>query len=459
MIATALNSHSVPLNEQQNVDNRRRRFGSGRFVESNFTYNQANQYSDYFQAKKHNDFDQLNANPPNRGGRDGYWFHRDNDHTKSDAHEEEPEWVSCGPTSKHDVIELHGFDGASHENVSMNDGKKKDSDGKSIHSSPSHTNASPPARSTPAKWKKDADEPAKEDEYFNFEDFLKLELPHAGHISKENDLVAGSGNGNGESRFQRWFRRDSPPQKSSRVQNSCTSEHFFEMMQKKKLPAISNLVSTSTKFRSVEELEAGIAQRKPQPNTPVNEFETFRKLLNQMSNQNNDHNRGNPINIYELINRNSQELLQYQIAQQLVLKRPDAQMLLQRLTNGEINQLHLLAMLCNVNTTQYDRDTLIAVINVCNESQRIMQQNQLRAHQLRQGHGRTPTSQELRYHTQAIMQGAMMKKQFEDQFRKVQTGKMNTFGQNNRMNQRVSFISNQLFRYSFHVNLFSVKVV
>lgn len=463
MIAAALSSN-VPLAEppvQPSVDNRRRRYGSGRFVESNFSYNQ--QYSDYFQpngTKKTNDYRHSYNESSNKGYRDHLLLTRENDRTRSEGGEEEPEWLSCGPTSKHDVIELHGFDGASQESLSLSETKKKDCDGKSVQShttSPSNTNASPPARSTPAKFRKPSEDPVRGDEYFNFEDFLKLDFPNGHHHAKETELGGGSGNGNGngESRFQRWFRRESPPQKNTRMQNPCTSEHFFEMMQKnqnRKMPPASNLMATSSKFRSVEELEAKIVapagglpkKQQQQQQKQMNDLETFRKLLGQMSSQ-NDHNRGNPINIFDLINRNSQEILQYQIAQQMVLKRPEAQILLQRLGNNEINQLHLLHLLLNPNTSQYDRDTLTAVVNVCNENQRIMQQNQLRAYQMRQGLSGSPTNQELRFHTQAIMQGALMKKQFEDQCRKAQAHKTNSFGPSgngynsyNRMPHKVS---------------------
>lgn len=433
------------------MSNNRRRIGSGRIIDS-VPHNAFNQFVHrsgsrfYNQPTSHeNNRNYGNENRFNYGS-DNKWrsthsfdMHesskKHHDDGRSDGGDDEPEWMKCGPISKHDVIELHGFDGPQDDD-SHTDHKKRDSDAKSTQSVNSlQTNVcSPPARSTPTKAKQTNESGAKGNDYFNFEDFLKMDLPSNGNAAKEINF-------GGESRFTRWFHRENSPKGNPLMSNPCTTEQFFELMQKSNgknamPPPPTNLTSSSVKFRSVEELEAdwvppnhqSAQSRPPKKN---NGGVAFRKMLNQMNSSNQtDHGQGTPINIFDLINRNAQELLQYQLAQQIILKRPEAQILLQRLANNEISKLHILQLLSNPNTNVRDRETLVAVINVCNESQRLIQQQQQFGH-LQNIHTsfqpqRQLTPQELQMRTQAILQNAVLKKQFGDQYRKNQ-GPMKPF--------------------------------
>lgn len=334
----------------------------------------------------------------------------------------EPEWVSCGPTSKHDIIELHGFDGP---NADADDnGKLKD-----VNAS---TTNSPPARSTPTKSKKYHEMPAKSDEHFNFEDFFKLDLPSGNHAAK------GPGTG-GESRFTQWFRRDSPPKKNATGfdansgkahhmagQSFASTEQFIDLMHKthgKKIE--SNLKASSAKFRSVEELEAELVAP-----TAANHAQQMHRQRQEQTKAAND-----LIDFRKLLTQMEQQILMQQQQQQNQHKA------------NIVQQLYLLQQMNNTSQTQREREreTLMALLNVCNDNfmPRFLPHQQQQPHPQQQPHfmpngnighnfrqfqanvangmpPHSPTQQELHYHTQAIMQNALLKKQYEEQYRKSQ---------------------------------------
>lgn len=67
---------------------------------------------------------------------------------------------------------------------------------------------------------------------------------------------------------------------------------------------------------------------------------------------------------------------------------------------------------------------------------RQLQMLSMKNQQMAQSPNRAMTQQELQSHTQAIMHNAMMKKQFEDQCRKLAQGTKPAYGMNQQGNQQ-----------------------
>lgn len=362
---------------------------------------------------------------------------------------------------KHDIIELHGFDGPEDDET-----EKSES-----------TSVSPPARSTPSKGGSNK-KPVKTDDHFNFEDFLKLDLPPSVNCSRDFST--------GESRFSQWFGRDKlahPNKFAGNAYETKTTQQLFDYHQK----VNQKKMNGPNKVRSVNELEANWCpgQAKPtQPKSPVpTDVDAIRMMLNQLAastayQKQRTMNTAQSSFLLGLINKGAENLYQYRLTQNAIMKRPDAQLLLHRLINGEITQFHILQQIGNPTLHQRDRETLLAVFAFCNENQQwlLQQQEQQLKHkeqmsqqfrqlqmQLKSGHlhpqpPAAPTPQELQIHTQAIMQNAMYKKQLEDQYRnlqnlkqgnqtKFQSYKANNFNNNNNNNQHYNrFNNNQHYK-------------
>lgn len=324
---------------------------------------------------------------------------------------------------KHDIIELHGFDGPEAEETQK-----------------SESTVSPPARSTPSKigLKKSG----KTDDHFNFDEFFKLDLPAPVNPSRDH--------GASESRFSQWFGRSKLSHQSKLSGNSYdtkSTQQFFDYHQK----ANQKKMNAPNKLRSVDELEAywcpnpAKIKEKKSPSMDTN---AVRLMLSQLAAQNaNLKQRSGSMNpaqtnfLLSLINKSAENLYQYRLSQNVIMRRPDAALLLNRLVSGEITQFHILQQISNPTLHQRDRETLLAVFAFCNENQQwlIQQQEQqkqkeqisqqlrqLQLIQLKNGgnlNQPTPTPQQLQIHTQNIMQNAMYKKQFEDQYRHFQNSK------------------------------------
>lgn len=365
---------------------------------------------------------------------------------------------------KHDIIELHGFDGPEDDDTQKSDG----------------TSVSPPARSTPSK--NGAKKSVKMDDHFNFEEFLKLDLPPSVNCSR--DLGAG------ESRFSQWFGRDKMPHSAKFPGNSYESkstQQFFDYHQK----ANQKKMNAPNKLRSVDELEAdwypGQAQAQPQSQPKPKEqkdqtmdVNTIRMMLTQLATQSVHQKQRSMTSaqsnfLLGLINKSAENLYQYRLSQNALMKRPDAQLLLHRLVNGEITQFHILQQISNPTLHQRDRETLLAVFAFCNENQQwlLQQQEQQMKHkeqisqqfrqlqmiQMKNGNLPSPTPQELQFHTQAIMQNAMYKKQFEDyrngnnNMKTGQPAKFQSYKGNN-------YMPNQQYpRYNYKVTQFDLFLI
>lgn len=212
---------------------------------------------------------------------------------------------------KHDVIELHGFDGPE------DDGTEK---------SESTASVSPPARSTPSKV--GAKKPMKSDEHFNFDEFLKLDLPPSVNCSREPT--------NGESRFSQWFGRDKLSHSNKFAGNaheSKATQQLFDYHQKMN----QKKANAPNKLRSVNELEANWCPNQTkvtQPKTaqPTVDVNSIRMILNQLAASSMTEKQQRSMNAAQtnfllgLINKGTENLYQYRLTQNAIMKRPDAQL-------------------------------------------------------------------------------------------------------------------------------------
>lgn len=497
----------------EKTENRRRRIGSGRIATDSLTENNNNNFlagldSRYMLNELFKDNgkgvaksrDNHQKEWTNSGTFD--WSSTKSVHSYHNHHQknsdstmnsDEPEWANCGPISKHDIIELHGFDGPEKDD----DAKTNDNGTDGASSS----GASPPARSTPSKeMKKPKNDGFKSDDCFNFDDFLKLDLPTMATADARNLPQ------NKESRFTQWFGREGPANQA-KMPSSFEMQQFLDYQQKVNFKKWSAGTAQS-KFRSVGELEADWCLNKSQNEAKQPDLNAFRSMLNQIA-KSSVHQTAQSLQsgqyLLNLINNNknpaSENVYQQQMAQNLAMKRPDAQLLLHRLVNCEISQYHLLQQINNPNVHARDRETLIAVLNFSNENQVIIfvsflycfglisiffisnliisqpwlheQQQQTLKHknfmsaqlrqlqmlsmknqQMAQSPNRAMTQQELQSHTQAIMHNAMLKKQFEDQCRKLAQGTKPAYGMNQQGNQQ--FKPN---RYSPNAHRYHQKVL
>lgn len=289
-----------------------------------------------------------------------------NDNDNMNAKSDEPEWANC-KVSKNDIIELHGFDGP------INDGENTNKPNE-IKSA-----VMAPARSTPSKMKNN-------DEHFNFEEFLKLDLPNTVNGARETD------NNNGGSRFTQWFGRNNSTNTNESnanhfdgkaLANNGSTQQFFNYYQRASLKE-GNAVA-STKFRCVDELEAAlqpnqsqIADAKAKPSQQSQQhidFNAFQTLLNQIALQSTIQQKSrafDPAQLNYLVNlmlsnknnniKTAEDLYKQSLSKNAAMQRPDAQLLLHRLVNGETNQYRILQQISNPVIHQRDRETYIAVL-------------------------------------------------------------------------------------------------
>lgn len=354
---------------------------------------------------------------------------------------------------KHDIIELHGFDGPEPD-----DTQQSESSGPS----------SPARNSTPSK---EASKKITKDDHFNFEDFLKLDMPPSVNNSREV--------GTGESRFSQWFGRKLAPHATAKFPGNNveakSTQQFFDYHKK----ANQKKMNAPNKVRSVNELEADwcpLNQAKPKvdskpPPQVQPDINAIRMILNQLAMQpiiqkhrtmSNDQTNY----LLSLLNKRAENMYQYRLSQNAIMKRPDAQLLLHRLVNGETTQLHILQQLSNLSIHQRDRETLLAVFNFCNENQQwlLQQQEQQQKHkeqmsqqfrQLQMIHMKSgnmqPTMQELQFHTANVMQNALYKKQFDDQYRNLQNLKA---GPQSKANSYMPNQSHNRYNYKVRIGTF-----
>lgn len=295
---------------------------------------------------------------------------------------------------------------------------------------------SPPQRnSTPSK---SSQKKTVKDDHFNFEDFLKLDLPPSVNCSREI--------GTGKSRFSQWFGRDKLSHSNGKFAGNGydgkTAQQFFDYHRK----ATQKKMNVPNKLRSVNELEADWCPPPPpsQPSYQTNAkkqkghvqwaqqvqwaqrahqqaqqqaqqqtqqaqqaqqaqqtaINTVRMMINQLATakvspaqrqmnpaqmaasnakmspaQQRTMNAVQSNFLLSLINKRAENLYQYRMSQNAIMERPDAQLLFHRLVNGQINKFHILQQINNPTIHQRDRETLLTVFAFWNENQqRLIQQ-------------------------------------------------------------------------------------
>lgn len=196
----------------------------------------------------------------------------DNYHMHNSMVENEPEWVSAGPTSRLDTIELRGFDDdlSNHDGSSVSqsswgkaanggknssgkhtsfydelhhyehvvnpkrndiflkphDSSSRENDAESVTTS--NTGSPPPARSTPTKHMTDGNNPMADDtqkhngvNVNNFEKFMKFDSLLGSDTATRANVQSGS-------RSSKWFRND---HNQSADSNHDRRQHSFNMTQ------------------------------------------------------------------------------------------------------------------------------------------------------------------------------------------------------------------------------------
>lgn len=262
---------------------------------------------------------------------------------------------------KHDIIELHGFDGPE------DDGTQKYE----------NASVSPPARSTPSKYGNGMKKSGKTDDHFNFEEFLKLDIPASVNCPRDQAATGasvganGGGGGGGESRFSQWFGNDkvkqhAPKFSGNAYESKSTPQQFFDYHQK----ANQKKMNAPNKFRSVDELEAnwqpGNAKAKakasasasPSPSASNDNHAAvdmaIRTVLAQLAQSQRPTATSAHSNFFmNLMNQNANSY-QHRMSQSALMERPDAQLLLHRLVNGEITQV----------ITQFNKITNVLVTSI-----------------------------------------------------------------------------------------------
>lgn len=139
------------------------------------------------------DYDRSSA-PPRSYNSSGQSRYNDRRRQYNDGKDDEPEWFSGGPTSQHDTIELHGFDGPVEEEKKSSSSKERNKESKVADLQPFEAIEeeekplpAPVAKKNDTNNNKDADNGQKSgelgdvlgnkltDDGFNFEEFLNLD--------------------------------------------------------------------------------------------------------------------------------------------------------------------------------------------------------------------------------------------------------------------------------------------
>lgn len=332
----------------------------------------------------------------------------DQHHLQNTVIEEEPEWVSAGPTSRLDTIELRGFDDdlsvsqASSDKTSNGDGKNSSKNsGKHIsfydelhhyehvhakksgggilkpHDSSgrendvesvttSNTGSPPPARSTPTKhmaefnhMMEDAQRHNSGVNVNNFEEFMKFDSLLGSDSSLAPNVPSGS-------RFSKWFRRNGNSFNPSSVGNGYESRrHSFHFPADNVAPANNSRYPVDRNYpQQYGPRFNSFPNQGPGGDLPPDSNSAFKRLVDMMAQ-----------------NRANNNL----VAQQ-------QQYLLQMLNKNQ--QSEILRRMLIKNTVDNASDA-----------------NQQPATQT----PRVPTQLELQLHTQSIMQNALLRKKLQDQ--------------------------------------------
>lgn len=354
-----------------------------------------------------------------RGGGFGDDHHQHHYRLQDTVIEEEPEWMAAGPTSRLDTIELRGFDedvvspnaslekasdgggdagvrgrrspGAKH--ISFYDelhhyehivgGAKRNTSSGDVESvATSNGSSPPPARSTPTKSVGDCNNNLEGDEkqklsqqhpngvnVNNFEEFMKFDSILG------TDSGAGNSGAQSGSRFSKWFRR------GTNGYNQSSGANFRQAF-----------LSNSDAFGN---------NRFPQQHQ--NQQRQFGPQSTAYG------NRGfQPVESFE-----QQQHGHFGDESSTAFKRLVDMVAQNRASNNMMAQQQYLMQLLNKNQqSEILRRMLMknAVDNVVADANQQQQQQQQSPNP-----PRIPTQQELQFHTQSIMQNALLRKKLQDQ--------------------------------------------
>lgn len=330
--------------------------------------------------------------------------------------EEEPEWMAAGPTSRLDTIELRGFDedvaspNASLEKASDGDGGVRKSSGKHISFydelhhyehivagakqrnggntssgdvesvATSNGSSPPPARSTPTKGVGDCNNNLEGDEKHklsqqhrdgvnvnNFEEFMKFDSILG------TDTGSGSNSAQSGSRFSKWFRR------GTNGYNQSTGSNFRQAFLSNNDAFGNNRFPQQNQHqqqRLFGSQSAAYGNRNYHPSESYDPHQghfgdessnAFKRLVDMVAQ-----------------NRASNNLLaQQQYLMQLLNKNQQSEILRRMLMKNAVDN----------------------VVTDASQQQPHSTTNQ----------PRIPTQQELQFHTQSIMQNALLRKKLQDQ--------------------------------------------
>lgn len=341
----------------------------------------------------------------------------DQHHFQNTVIEEEPEWVSAGPTSRLDTIELRGFDddlsvsqsssekanNGDGKNTSKNSGKhisfydelhhyehvhpKKSGGGGSIlkpHDSSgrendadsvttSNTGSPPPARSTPTKHLAEFNHMMEEAQQRhnsgvnvnNFEEFMKFDSLLGSESAPGSSAQSGS-------RFSKWFRRGGNSFNPSVGENYDARRHAFHLASDNFAHGNNNRYPGGERnyTQQYPPRFSSYATNQGSGDLPTDSNSAFKRLVDMMA-----QNRANN----NLVAQQQQYLLQ------MLNKNQQSEILRRMLIKNTVDNAS------DANQQQQQQPTQTP---------------------------RVPTQLELQLHTQSIMQNALLRKKLQDQ-RKV----------------------------------------
>lgn len=336
-----------------------------------------------------------------RGGGDDH--HQHHYRLQDTVIEEEPEWMAAGPTSRLDTIELRGFD---EDVVSPNASLEKTSDGgqrkapggkhisfyDELHHyehivggakqrngggntssgdvesvATSNGSSPPPARSTPTKGVGDSNNNNLDVNVNNFEEFMKFDSI-LGTDSGPSNNGAQSG-----SRFSKWFRR------GTNGYNQSTGSSFRQAF-------LSNNDAFGNNRFPQQNHNHHQRHFGPQQSYGNRTFHPSESYDPQQGHFGDDSSSTAFKRLVEMVAQNhaSNNLLaQQQYLMQLLNKNQQSEILRRMLMKNAVDN----------------------VVTDANQQPHQQQTNQ----------PRIPTQQELQFHTQSIMQNALLRKKLQDQ--------------------------------------------
>ncbi|XP_055902466.1 protein cup [Eupeodes corollae] len=312
---------------------------------------------------------------------------------------DEPEWFSCGPTSRLDTIELCGFNESDQQKIRLEMSSKNKMD-----SNNNRSDFTPTGHNHNHNNNKE-----KKHLAFQFDDFS------SSHNNKSSHHGSGANNTANKlpsSKFMPLFNAKKKDEETNTTHHSST-QSLNEFFKRNDMPlsTAAPLAAggqkeklSTTEMPSVDEIEAkwrshqsNDSRGKPNSENFNNSSESFKKILHQLNQQQQQHvssagsissppiqpqannnQQHHPLNLFNNDNLSNfikhrnlqQQLLQKQQQQaafaqlqfNAILSRPDTQMLLLSLARGEISKHGLVIQLSNPNLTQTDREAISAVL-------------------------------------------------------------------------------------------------